>query len=109
MIVMKAFLHLYYMVMQEGRAAGCRTSAEADRYLEQKRRRVAEENAQRAKESGQGVPNAFMPSDSTVRPAGPAASSSVNEMDVTGCNGADLLSENVKASSLSPFCMSICC
>ncbi|KAF7803858.1 transcriptional adapter ADA2b [Senna tora] len=82
--------------LKEGRAAGCRTSAEADRYLEQKRRRQAEENARRAKESAQvgqsnqGVPNVFMSSDSTARSA---ASSSVNEVDVTG---ADLLSENEK-------------
>lgn len=94
------------MVMQEAQAAGCRTSAEADRYLEHKRRREAEDNARREKDSAQvgqsnqGVPNAFMSADftskdSTGRPAGPAASSSVNEMDVAGYYGADLLSESV--------------
>ncbi|KAI4296030.1 hypothetical protein L6164_036020 [Bauhinia variegata] len=95
--------------LKEARAAGCRTAAEANRYLEQKRRREAEESARRAKEnsqvgpSNQGVPipNAFMAidsaaKDSNARPAGPAASSSVNEMDVTGYYGADLLSEPEK-------------
>ncbi|XP_028754929.1 transcriptional adapter ADA2b isoform X1 [Neltuma alba] len=89
--------------LQEARAAGCRTSTEADRYLEQKRRREAEESARRSKERAQtgpnnhGVPSAFMSpdsagKDSSARPAGPAGSSSVNEMDVTGYYGADLLS-----------------
>ena len=90
--------------MQEARAAGCRTSVEADRWLEHKRRREAEESARRAKESAQvgpsnpGASNTFMSSDSggkDTRPAGPAASSSGNEMDITGYYGADLLSEPV--------------
>lgn len=37
--------------LQDARAAGCRTSAEAERYIEQKRKREAEENACRMKES----------------------------------------------------------
>lgn len=97
------------MVLQEARAAGCRTSAEAERYLVQKRRRVAEENALRTKESAlqvgpssQAVPNALMSPDSTGKDisARPATSSSVNEIDVTGYYGADLLSEPV--SNLFP-------
>lgn len=94
------------MILQEAQAAGCRNSAEADRYLVQKRRREAEESARRAKESAQvgpsnqGVPNALMSPDSagkdlSARPAGPATSSTVNEIDVTGYYGADLLSELV--------------
>ncbi|XP_015879299.2 transcriptional adapter ADA2b isoform X2 [Ziziphus jujuba] len=93
--------------LKEAQAAGCRTSAEADRYLEHKRKREAEESARRAKEnaqvgpSSQGVPNMFMASesigkDSNSRPAGHAASSSVNDMDIMGLNGADLLSEAEK-------------
>ncbi|KAG4945997.1 hypothetical protein JHK82_042049 [Glycine max] len=93
--------------LKEARAAGCRNSAEADRYLAQKRRREAEESGCRTKESAQGgpsnqgVPNALMSPDSagkdlSGRPAGPATSSSVNEMDVTGYYGADLLSEPEK-------------
>ncbi|KAH7530044.1 hypothetical protein JRO89_XSUnG0027300 [Xanthoceras sorbifolium] len=39
--------------LKEARAAGCRTSAEADRYLELKRRREAEEASRKAKESAQ--------------------------------------------------------
>ncbi|KAK7245974.1 hypothetical protein RIF29_40830 [Crotalaria pallida] len=93
--------------LKEAQAAGCRNSAEADRYLMQKRRRAAEETARRAKEtaqigpSTQGVPNPLMSPDSvgkdlSTRPAVPATSSSVNEMDVTGYYGADLLSEPEK-------------
>ncbi|EXB29530.1 Transcriptional adapter ADA2b [Morus notabilis] len=91
--------------LKEARAAGCRTSVEADTYLEQKRKREAEENACRVKESprvgtsSQGGPNAFMASDSkdtNSRPTGQAASSSVVDMDIMGFNGADLLSEAEK-------------
>lgn len=39
--------------LEEARAAGCRTSAEADKYFEQKRKREAEESARREKDSGQ--------------------------------------------------------
>lgn len=83
------------MALQEARAAGCRTSAEADRYLAHKRRKEAEESARRARESGHlgpnnhGAPNALMSPDSTsTRP--------VNEMDLAGYYGADLLSEPVR-------------
>lgn len=81
--------------LKEARAAGCRTSAEADRYLAHKRRKEAEESARRARESGHlgpnnhAVPNALMSPDSTsTRP--------VNEMDLAGYYGADLLSEPEK-------------
>ncbi|KAF3451863.1 hypothetical protein FNV43_RR07959 [Rhamnella rubrinervis] len=93
--------------LKEAQSAGCRTSVEADRYLENKRKREAEDSACRAKEtaqvgpSSQGVPNAFMASqsigkDSNSRPVGQATSSSVNDMDIMGFNGADLLSEAEK-------------
>lgn len=93
--------------LKEARAAGCRTSAEADRYLEQKRRREAEEHARRVKESaqggtsGQGAQNVFMASesvgkDANSRTAGQATSSSVNDFDVMGCPEAELLSETEK-------------
>ncbi|KAE9599115.1 hypothetical protein Lal_00044040 [Lupinus albus] len=93
--------------LKEAQAAGCRNAAEADRYLVQKRRRLAEETARRAKEtaqvgpSSQGIPNALMSPDSAAkdlntRAAGPATSSSVNEIDITGYYGADLLSEPEK-------------
>lgn len=86
--------------LKEARAAGCRSSVEADRYLAHKRRKESEESACRARESAHvvpnnhGVPNALMSPDSAgTRPAG---SSSVNEMDATGYYGADLLSEAEK-------------
>jgi transcriptional adapter 2-alpha len=97
------------MVLQEARAAGCRNPAEAERYLAQKRRREAEENARRAREgahvgpNNHGVPNALMSPDSTgTRPAGPANSSSVNQIDLSGYYGADLLSEAVRIFYLLP-------
>ncbi|KAK7840234.1 transcriptional adapter ada2b [Quercus suber] len=91
----------------EARAAGCRTAAEADRYLEQKRKREAEESARRAKESAQvgpssqAGPNPFMASESggkesNSRPAVQATSSSINDLEITGLHGADLLSESEK-------------
>ncbi|KAL0287912.1 UNVERIFIED_CONTAM: Transcriptional adapter ADA2 [Sesamum calycinum] len=43
--------------LQEARAAGCRTSAEAERYIEQKMKREIEENARRVKESSQAGPS----------------------------------------------------
>ncbi|PRQ59192.1 hypothetical protein RchiOBHm_Chr1g0367461 [Rosa chinensis] len=46
-----------YSKRREARNAGCRTSSEADRYLEQKRKREAEENARRARESGEVGPS----------------------------------------------------
>jgi len=73
-----------------------------------KRKREAEENARRTRTkesaqvgpSNQGIPNALTSPDSaskdlSARPAGPATSSSVNEMDAIGYSGADLLSEAV--------------
>lgn len=49
--------------LEEARAAGCRTSGEADKYLEKKRKREAEENGRRAKESGQGGQKNAMAAD----------------------------------------------
>ena len=92
---------LYVIAIQEAQAAGCRTSVEADRYIEQKRKREAEEIARRAKEnahvgpSSQGGPNAFMASD-TAKDTNPRPmSSSVVDMDNIGFNGTHLLSEAV--------------
>lgn len=99
---------LHYTIFQDARAAGCRTSAEADRYLKQKRKREVEENARRVKESSQGGPssqagpNAFMASESVgkefnSRPVGQATSNSMNDLDIMGFYGAELLSESVSA------------
>ncbi|XP_062013646.1 transcriptional adapter ADA2b [Rosa rugosa] len=72
--------------LKEARNAGCRTSSEADRYLEQKRKREAEENARRAKESGEVGPSC----------QGNPNLSSASEMDILGVYGSDLLSEAEK-------------
>ncbi|KAJ6700322.1 TRANSCRIPTIONAL ADAPTOR 2 ADA2 -RELATED [Salix purpurea] len=90
--------------LKEAQAAGCRTAAEADRYLEQKRKKEAEENSRRLKDNAQvgpsnhGAPNAFMPSesagkDSSTRPAGQGSASYANGLDITGFYETQLLSE----------------
>lgn len=82
--------------------------------MELKRKREAEESARRAREStqagpsSQAGPNAFMASESVgkelnSRPTGQATSSSVNDFDVMGSHGADLLSESVSIRSQLPI------
>ncbi|AES64520.2 transcriptional adapter ADA2b [Medicago truncatula] len=70
---------------KEAIAAGCRTSAEADIYLANKRRSEVEGSARGVRENthavpnNHGVPNALMSPDSAgTRPARPATSSAVN-------------------------------
>ncbi|GAV59866.1 Myb_DNA-binding domain-containing protein/ZZ domain-containing protein/SWIRM domain-containing protein [Cephalotus follicularis] len=93
--------------LKEARAAGCRTSAEADRYMEQKKKREAEESSRRVKESAQvgpsnqGGQNVFMASesigkDSSSRLPGQASSSHVNDLDIMGFYETQLLSEAEK-------------
>ncbi|KAK1577343.1 hypothetical protein Q3G72_020829 [Acer saccharum] len=85
--------------LKEARAAGCRTSAEADRYMELKRRREAEEASHRARESAQVGPssqagsNIFMASE---RPLGQPSSSHLNDLDIMGFDEVTLLSEAEK-------------
>ena len=59
--------------------AGCRSTAEAERYLGRKRKRESEEGMNRGKES------------SPVQ----ASSSYVNDLDMIGFNESQLLSESV--------------
>lgn len=101
--------------LQEARAAGCRTSTDAERYVEQKRKREAEENARRVKDNVQPGPSGkFLqranhlkgdldngqhsgvrgPTD-TSTPGG-LVISNLDDWDVTGHIGADLLSETEK-------------
>ena len=92
--------------MQEARAVGCRTSAEADRYLEKKneKRREAEESFHRVKDgvqggpSGQGTPNSFMASESRheLQDQQQASSSYANDLDIMGFAETQLLSETVR-------------
>ncbi|CAN0910372.1 Transcriptional adapter ADA2b [Linum grandiflorum] len=87
--------------LKEARAAGCRTSIEADRYLEHKRKREAEESTRRVKEGSQIGPNAMMASEPTgkdpnTRPAGQGSSSYVNDLDITAFFDTQLLSESEK-------------
>lgn len=93
--------------LQEAKAAGCRTSTEAERYVEQKRRREAEENARKVKESVEAGPGGKVlvraghhrdlgTKDSSSTTAGNLISNSLAEWDIsdiTGFPGAELLSE----------------
>lgn len=105
--------------MQEARATGCRTAAEANGFIEQKRKE-AEESAQRVKESMQAGPSgkvlqkpnhldssprgvvrastAFCPGgkDLSSTDAKQTISSFLDKWDITGFVGADLLSETVR-------------
>lgn len=106
--------------LQEARAAGCQTAGEAQGFIEQKRKKEAEESAQRAKESMQAGPagkllpkpnhldssprgavkcsTVFHPggNDSSSMIAKQAISSTLDEWDIAGFLGADLLSESDK-------------
>lgn len=83
--------------MQEARAAGCHSSADADTYFEQKRKREAEESGRR-KEGGQaGVNMDSMGTFSNLRNAAEQAiSSSLTDLDIK----ADLLSEPVSTCAV---------
>ncbi|KAM6585572.1 hypothetical protein CsatB_012574 [Cannabis sativa] len=72
--------------LKEARAAGCRTSVEANRYLEQKRKREVEDVGGRTKEGAHVGPSS----------QGGGFMASIGDMDVMGFNGADLLSEAEK-------------
>ncbi|XP_073021986.1 transcriptional adapter ADA2-like isoform X1 [Primulina eburnea] len=110
--------------LQEARAAGCRTSAEAEIYIEQKRMREIEENARQAKEStlvspgGKYMQRLNFPkgeqdsslggvirspavldsggNDSLSTRIRPTIPSVSEKWDVTGFIGADMLSEAEK-------------
>ncbi|XP_071717000.1 transcriptional adapter ADA2-like [Rutidosis leptorrhynchoides] len=108
--------------LQEARAAGCTTSADAERYIEQKRKREAEESARRVKDNVQPGPSGkflqranHLKGDADNSPRGgvrgptgldsSAKDSStpvgltianLDNWDVSGHTGADLLSEAEK-------------
>lgn len=105
--------------LQEAQAAGCRTSSEAHRFLEQKRKKEAEENGQRVKESGQAGPSGkvlqrpnslkgevevsprgVVRGSTSLQPFGndsySTIASSLEDWDISGFVGADLLSETEK-------------
>ncbi|KAL4588920.1 hypothetical protein LXL04_001820 [Taraxacum kok-saghyz] len=108
--------------LQEARAAGCRTSADAERYIEQKRKREADENSRRINNNNNNISNNINnvnnnnsnniqpgPSGKFLQRAnhlkgdvdgkdsgGGLAIASLDDWDVTGHLGADLLSEAEK-------------
>ncbi|PPE01904.1 hypothetical protein GOBAR_DD01044 [Gossypium barbadense] len=103
---------------KEARAAGCRTAAEANKFIEQKRKKEAEENAQRLKESVQagpsgkvllhGSPRGIVRGSTGLQPFSKESStvlglttlSTLDDWDITGFIGADLLSDSVRIPSL---------
>ncbi|GLT70485.1 hypothetical protein SLA2020_425610 [Shorea laevis] len=107
--------------LQEARAAGCCTAAEANRFLEEKRKKEAEESEHGVKEGAQGPngkvlqrqnhlkgefdasPQGFVKGSTGLQPSGRDSSSAlqpisscVDEWDITGFVGVDLLSETEK-------------
>ncbi|KAK4484998.1 hypothetical protein RD792_007605 [Penstemon davidsonii] len=104
--ILKAVISEYRILkrmqeLKEARAAGCRSSSEADRYLEHKRKREAEHR----KESSQAGPSSQeslsvpVSSDSfgtysNTTSAGQANSSSQTDFDFVSMSGANLLSES---------------
>lgn len=108
--------------MQDARAAGCRTAAEANKFIEQKRKKENEENTLRIKESpqvgtnGKAFPKPEVSPRGLIRvPTDPFSTgkdqnsamrpimSALDEWDVTGLTGVDLLSETVSIFSLLLF------
>lgn len=96
--------------LQEARAAGCRTTTEANRFIEEKRKKEAEENlvrlnhggpgsvAGKALKSPRGLQRNLQPfgSESLSKATLPIICSSLDNWDVSGLLGADLLSETEK-------------
>ena len=101
----------FKLIIQEAQAAGCFSSDEANRYLEQKGKRDAEESPSNAKEniqagaSGQGGVNMPTSFDSVCRDSNSrtlANLSSFTDLDTGAFPGADLLSESVSLQFLFP-------
>ncbi|CAL5403338.1 unnamed protein product [Camellia sinensis] len=111
--------------LQEARAAGCRTSAQAEKYIEEKRKKEAEESARKSKDSAQAGPSgkflqraihlkgepdssprgnarglslsdSFGKDSSSTTPGQATSSLLLDSWDVNGFLGADLLSESEK-------------
>lgn len=85
-------------VGQEAQVAGCRSTAEAERYLGRKRKRENEEGMNRGKESGQF---GQIVGEMGSRPPVQASSSYVNDLDLIGFTESQLLSESVSVEILS--------
>ncbi|KAE8732051.1 Transcriptional adapter ADA2 [Hibiscus syriacus] len=100
--------------LQEARAAGCRTTAEANKFIEQKRKKENEKNAQILKESVQagpsgkvllhGSPRGIVRVSTGLQPFGNEPStvmgqttlSTLDDWDITGFVGDDLLLDTEK-------------
>ncbi|XP_023635197.1 transcriptional adapter ADA2b isoform X2 [Capsella rubella] len=79
--------------LKEAQVAGCRSTAEAERYLGRKRKRENEEGMNRGKESGQF---GQIVGEMGSRPPVQASSSYVNDLDLIGFTESQLLSESEK-------------
>lgn len=99
-------------MLQEAKAAGCRTTSQATRFIEEKRKKEAEESllrqsqgapgsiASKTLKSPRGLARSLQPfgSDSMSKVTLPVISSSLDNWDVSGLLGADLLSETVRTN-----------
>lgn len=117
-------LLLKVLPVQEARAAGCVTSSEAERYIEQKRKKEMEEKSSQGGPDGnfhlranprkgekRAIPGGCIKCH-TISDSGEKSSSSTpagligfgvsEKWDITGFPGADELSEDVKVPSLYP-------
>ena len=98
-------------MLQEARTAGCRTTSDANRFIEEKRKKEAEESmllrlnhgapgsiAGKTLKSPRGLPRNLHPfgSDSLPKVTPPRIYSGLDTWDVDGLLGADLLSETVR-------------
>ena len=114
--------------MQEARAAGCQTAAEANRFIAEKRRKT-EETALRIRESSEAGPSGkglqkpnhlkgeldgsplgvvrgsmdLHPGNKDSSLAIQSITSSLDDWDITGLAGADLLSDTVSSNNFHCF------
>lgn len=81
--------------MQEARAAGCRTAAEANRFIEQKREKEAEESLQRMESAQAGPCGKVFPRPNYLKNEADGSLSKLDDWDIGDFPGAQLLSETV--------------
>lgn len=89
--------------MQDARAAGYRTAAEAYKYIEEKRKKEAEESAKRINVNSQAVPGGKVqqsPRDVSLASSTTSVPIVLDRWDVNGLPGADLLSEAVRTLTI---------
>lgn len=84
--------------MQEARDAGCRTAAEASKFIEHKREKEAEESSPRM-ESAQASPSGKVFPRSNLKSEIDGSLRELDDWDISDFPGVELLSETVSARS----------